>query len=106
MPLYDLSVHVLPTSFVTLTCKLHHNDAHKEIIIDKDVNSHIQYNLSGKGTIRLAFLAQKQSEEVFCMSVDVLSHDLSPRDEQYPATLLALTFESHGEHLLGRILPW
>ncbi|GHO92800.1 hypothetical protein KSF_028480 [Reticulibacter mediterranei] len=38
------------------------------------------------------------------MPVDVLSHDISPRDKRYPATLLALTFESHGEHLLGRML--
>jgi pimeloyl-ACP methyl ester carboxylesterase len=38
------------------------------------------------------------------MSVDVLSHDLVPRDEQYPPTLRALTFESHGEQLLGRML--
>ena len=38
------------------------------------------------------------------MSVDVLNHDLVPRDEQYPATLRALTFESHGEQLLGRML--
>jgi pimeloyl-ACP methyl ester carboxylesterase len=37
------------------------------------------------------------------MSVDVLSQDLSPRDERYPATLLALTFESYGEQLLGRM---
>ena len=34
------------------------------------------------------------------MSIDVLNHDLFPRDEHYPATLLALTFESHGEQFL------
>lgn len=38
------------------------------------------------------------------MLTDVLCHDVSPRDEQYPATLMPLTFESHGQQLVGRIL--
>jgi uncharacterized protein len=38
------------------------------------------------------------------MSADVLHHDIFPRDEQYPANLLPLTFESHGDQLLGRML--
>jgi NAD(P)-dependent dehydrogenase (short-subunit alcohol dehydrogenase family) len=53
---------------------------------------------------RPAFLAHEQNKEVFYMSVDVLSHDLVPRDEQYPPTLRALTFESHGKQLLGCML--
>ncbi|QBD80741.1 alpha/beta fold hydrolase [Ktedonosporobacter rubrisoli] len=38
------------------------------------------------------------------MEADVLCHDLSSFDEQYPATLIPLTFESHGDQLIGRIL--
>ncbi len=38
------------------------------------------------------------------MEADVLCHDVSPFDEQYPAALLPLTFESHGYQLIGRIL--
>lgn len=35
---------------------------------------------------------------------DALCHDVSPLDEQYPATLIPLTFESYGQQLIGRIL--
>ncbi|GHO42034.1 alpha/beta hydrolase family protein [Ktedonospora formicarum] len=38
------------------------------------------------------------------MLADVLCHDVSPLDEQYPATLIPLTFNSHGQQLVGRIL--
>lgn len=38
------------------------------------------------------------------MSTDALCSDVSPFDEQYPATLIPLTFESHGQQLIGRIL--
>ena len=38
------------------------------------------------------------------MLADVLCHDVSPLDEQYPATLVPLTFESHGQQLVGRVL--
>lgn len=38
------------------------------------------------------------------MLADALCHDVSPFDEQYPATLIPLTFESHGQQLIGRIL--
>lgn len=46
----------------------------------------------------------KNQEEVLSMSADALCHDVSPLDEQYPATLVSLTFESHGQQLVGRIL--
>jgi len=48
--------------------------------------------------------AQKNEEEVVSMSIDALCHEISPFDEQYPATLIPLTFESHGQQLVGRIL--
>ncbi|GHO63684.1 hypothetical protein KSC_025760 [Ktedonobacter sp. SOSP1-52] len=35
--------------------------------------------------------------------IDALCHDVTPLDERYPATLIPLTFESHGQQLVGRI---
>jgi pimeloyl-ACP methyl ester carboxylesterase len=45
----------------------------------------------------------KNEEEVVSMLADALCHDVSPLDEQYPATLIPLTFESHEQQLVGRI---
>jgi pimeloyl-ACP methyl ester carboxylesterase len=41
---------------------------------------------------------------IFSMSADVLSHDMSSIAEQHSAALIPLTFVSHGQQLVGRIL--
>jgi uncharacterized protein len=37
------------------------------------------------------------------MPADIIGHDVSPVDEQFPASLIPLTFESYGQQLVGRI---
>lgn len=44
------------------------------------------------------------AQEIFSLAAAALCHDVSALDEAYPAALIPLIFESHGQQLVGRIL--